>query len=32
VDTVTHVGRAPDQSDRDFFRNLGVREPAPAPR
>jgi hypothetical protein len=22
VDTVTHVGRAPDESDRDYFRSL----------
>jgi predicted TIM-barrel fold metal-dependent hydrolase len=27
VDTVTHVGRAPDESDRDFFQSL-----RPAPR
>ena len=25
VDTVTRVGRAPDQSDRDYFRSLGPR-------
>ena len=28
VDTVTRVGRAPDQSDRDYFRSLGPRPPA----
>jgi hypothetical protein len=25
VDTVTHVGRAPDESDREFFRELSTR-------
>ncbi len=27
VDTVTRVGRAPDQSDRDYFRSLSPRPP-----
>jgi hypothetical protein len=31
VDTVTRVGRAPDQSDRDYFRSLGPRPPTAAP-
>ena len=30
VDTVTRVGRAPDQSDRDYFKSLGPKEPAGA--
>jgi predicted TIM-barrel fold metal-dependent hydrolase len=30
VDTVTRVGRAPDQSDRDYFKSLGPKEPAAA--
>jgi Amidohydrolase len=28
VDTVTRVGRAPDQSDRDYFRSLSARPAA----
>jgi hypothetical protein len=31
VDTVTRVGRAPDQSDRDYFRNLAARAPVTTP-
>ena len=31
VDTVTRVGRAPDQSDRDYFRKLAARPPTAAP-
>jgi hypothetical protein len=31
VDTVTRVGRAPDQSDRDYFMSLGARPPTAAP-
>ena len=30
VDTVTRVGRVPDQSDRDYFKSLGPKEPAAA--
>ena len=31
VDTVTHVGRAPDESDRDYFKSLsGAARPAPS--
>ncbi len=30
VDTVTHVGRAPTQSDRDYFTRLAPNEEAPA--
>jgi hypothetical protein len=30
VDTVTRVGRVPDQSDRDYFKSLGPKEPATA--
>jgi hypothetical protein len=30
VDTVTRVGRAPTDSDRDYFKNLAPRDPAPA--
>jgi hypothetical protein len=29
VDTVTRVGRAPTDSDRDYFKNLAPRDPAP---
>jgi len=31
VDTVTWVGRPPDQSDREYFKTLAPRQPAPAP-
>ena len=31
VDTVTRVGRAPDQTDRDYFRSLGPPPPAASP-
>jgi predicted TIM-barrel fold metal-dependent hydrolase len=30
VDTVTRVGRAPDESDRDYFRSIGARTIAEA--
>jgi hypothetical protein len=30
VDTVTHVGRAPTESDRDYFKQLAPKEPTPA--
>jgi hypothetical protein len=30
VDTVTRVGRLPDQSDRDYFQKLGMRPVEPA--
>ena len=31
VDTVTRVGRAPDQTDRDYFRNLAARPAVATP-
>jgi hypothetical protein len=31
VDTVTRVGRAPDQSDRDYFKSLAARPPTVTP-
>ena len=31
VDTITHVGRAPDESDRDYFKSLsGAGREAPS--